>query len=210
MTRSTNLTTAFCLLLVLLGAPPLPAQARGGTREAMADAMAKMMEAMGLLDDAPSSAMPTDPMSMASPFGGSGWGPPAGGMPWGSPFQDPSRAFGMAEVMKQFSRNVPPPGSGMSPWRGSRLEGIWEGRGGELLIVQGNRFRIYAGNTSYVDGYLHIDGDRLALYNAAEKQAQPFKYAESDGRLVMRGKEGEIYLYRRLRLDGRAASPPEH
>lgn len=155
----------------------------GGSREAMADAMAKMMEAMGLFESGPSTG---------NPFGGPGWAPGfamPGGMPWGSPFQDPSSAFGMGEMMRQFSQGA------------RSLEGIWEGRDGELLIVQGNRFRIYSPGLQRVDGYIQVKGNRLALFNPADENARAFEYAESQGRLIMRGTEGEVYLYRRLRLD---------
>ncbi|MEA3275728.1 MAG: hypothetical protein U9Q81_10655 [Pseudomonadota bacterium] len=202
----------YWLLPLLLWIPLCGGEAQGGSREAMADAMAKMMETMGLLDSGPSggapAGMPLDPMSMGSPFGRSSWAPGfamPGGMPWGSPFQDPSRTFGMGEMMKQFSQNMPTPGAAEGgqpfPWMGSPLEGIWEGRNGELLIVQGNRFRIYSPNLRRVDGYIQVRADRLALYNPDEESARPFEYAESQGRLVMRGAEGETYLYRRLRLD---------
>jgi hypothetical protein len=54
-----------------------------------------------------------------------------------------------------------------------------------------------------VDGLVRIRGDRLALYNPADQSAQPFEFAESRGRLVMRDLAGQVYMYRRLRLDGR-------
>jgi hypothetical protein len=202
--------TIWALLLVLFVA--VSGETRGGTREAMADAMVRMMEAMGFLDSGPSAGFP----------GGSGWAPAfgsfamPGSIPWGSPYQDPSHAFGMGEAMKQFSRGMPPTGSGQPfPWMGGQLEGIWEGRGGELLIVQGNRFRIYAGNAAHVDGYVMVRSDRVALYNPIDANTQLYQYAESEGRLVLKDADGQLYLYRRLRLDNtdaRSAAPsnPDH
>jgi hypothetical protein len=172
----------------------------------MADAMSRMMEAMGLFDSGPTpgtgGSMPMDPMSMTGPWG-SAAGPWGSGMPWGGPFQDPSRAFQMGEMMNRFSRQMRAPGGTWSP---SRLEGVWEGRSGELLIVQGDRFRIYSPDVQRVDGLIQVREDRLALYNPLDEQAQPFQFAESEGRLVMRDLSGQVYLYRRLRLDGGA--PP--
>jgi hypothetical protein len=190
----------------------------------MANAMSRMMEAMGLFDSAPAGqrggGASMDPMSVMDPLGAAGLGSGLG-MPWGGPFQDPSRSFAMGEMMRQFSRQMPGAGSrggsagGWSPpWAISRLEGIWEGRNGELLVVQGSRFRIYSPHMQRVDGLIQIRDDRLALYNLRDERPQPFEFAESQGRLIMRDLQGQIYLYRRLRLDGGrmdapAKAPPE-
>jgi hypothetical protein len=199
---------AVLTLLLLLAMPLTIAQGQSGAREAMADAMAQMMEAMGMFNPSSGTSAPPYPM----------WMPGAGGagMPWGgSPFQDPSGAMSMGDnMMRKLYPNMPGVGSpGQSyPWMGAGLEGIWEGRDGELLIVQGKRFRIYSGAAAYVDGYLHTQGDKLAMYNTGDQQARAFEYAESDGRLVLRDPAGQIYLYRRLRLDavepGEAPSAP--
>ncbi|MCG6860574.1 MAG: hypothetical protein LJE70_04740 [Chromatiaceae bacterium] len=175
----------------------------------MADAMARMMEAMGLFDSAPVQqgfgGAPADPMAMMGPLGSSAWGP-ALGAPWDGPVRDPSRGFAMRDLMQQFARQMATAGDsrGDRPiaWTPSRLEGVWEGRSGELLIVQGNRFRIYSPAVQRVDGLMQIRGDRLALYNPLDQHAQAFEFAESQGRLILRDLAGQVYLYRRLRLDG--------
>jgi hypothetical protein len=176
----------------------LPAHA--GTREAMAEAMVRMMEAMGMFDPSAMGALP-----MGAPFGGSGWTPGLGmpgASPWGAPFQTPSDAFDKGgEMMKRFTEGMPMQGAGgsqMFPWSGSSLEGVWEGRNGELLIVQGDRFRIYPGHVGYVEGYLKLSGDRLAMYNPQDQAARPFEVARHEGRLVLRDEAGQLYLYRRL------------
>jgi hypothetical protein len=174
----------------------------------MADAMVRMMEAMGLFEPSAISSMP-----MGAPFAAPGMTPGFGGFgmpgaaPWTMPSQDPSGTMEKSrEMMKQFSERMGMPGdmtSGMFPWApGSGLEGIWEGRNGELLIVQGNRFRIYPGHAGYVEGYFQLSGDRLALYNPQDDNVRPFEFAESEGRLVLRDDTGSLYLYRRLRLGG--------
>ena len=78
------------------------------------------------------------------------------------------------------------------------LEGIWEGRNGELLIVQGNRFRIYPGTAAHVEGYLQTQNDQVVLYNPKEASRRPFDFAEFQGRLVLRDAQGNLYLYRKL------------
>jgi len=221
MTQAPALSRRFALAFLLWSAMGVVGcDVRAGPREAMADSMVKMMEAMGVFD---TSAMTSMPMGPAAALGPSAWNPGFGGFgmpgasPWSGAMQDPSGAMEKGgEMMKQFSNGMNMPegmGAGMFPWSpGTRLEGIWEGRNGELLIVRGNRFRIYPGNAGYVDGYLQLSGDRLAMYNPEDANIRPFEYAESDGRLVLRDDTGTLYLYQRLWLDkqrgaGSSASP---
>jgi hypothetical protein len=190
---------ALCLLLCLMVLPGA-GSAQLGTREIMADAMARMMEAMGLFD-----SVPRDPLSYGGLLGDVDLYA-APGSPWGGPANGPSRSSAMRDLMQQFAGRMlepgEPGGSWPSGWKPSRLEGVWEGRDGELLIVQGTRFRIYSRGMQRVDGLIQVRGERLALYNPLNENAQPFEFAESQGRLVMRDLAGQVYLYRRLLLDG--------
>jgi len=185
-------------LLLLLAIVSGSGATQPGTRETMADAMARMMEAMGLFDTAPA-----EPWSRRGRAGA--WGS-ALDTPWSGP-PNWSRTSPLRDLMRQFAREmVPPGGSGgerPSGWKPSRLEGAWEGRTGELLIVQGGRYRIYSPRMQRVDGLLQIRGDRLALYNPLDRRAQPFEFAEHQGRLILRDLAGNLYLYRRLRLNGK-------
>ena len=175
-------------------------------RAAMAEAMAKMMEAMGFLG-------PALPGSMPSPVPGvmPGMLPsPLTGMPGAT---DPKTLMdqGMEKggaALQQMTEGMKMPDTPASfmPWgTPSRLDGVWEGRNGELLIVQGNRFRIYPGASHYVDGYIQLQGDRLALYNPGNEHIRPFEFAESEGRLALRDPAGTLFLYRRLWLEQPAA-----
>ncbi len=183
----------------------LPAQAdNSGTRSAMADAMSRMMEAMGLFGSGAAAPGSMYGGGMPSPFGmpSSGMGMP--GMP-GMPGGSMGMPFGSGgQVWDQFSRSVP----GMSqmpqmPWSGSALEGPWEAAGGGLLLVQGPYYRLYAPNGAYVDGSLQITGDRLRMSNSQAGFDLAFEYAiDQEGRLAMRDQNGQAYLYRRLVLKG--------
>ncbi len=201
MTPIANLAMPLSRALLLCAIIGQPGNAIAGTREAMAEAMARMMETMGLLDPSPMTSMPS---------GASGWLPGLGGYgmpgaaPWGLPFQGAAGTMGKGgEMLEQLSKPMAGGTGGTGPfrWGGAPLEGIWEGRNGELLIVQGNRFRIYPGNAGYLDGYLQISGGRLAMYNPSDDSARPFEYAESEGRLVLRDASGQLLLYRRLWLN---------
>lgn len=189
-----------CVLPLLLWAPPSQSD-NSGTRSAMADAMSRMMEAMGLFGSGATNPGSMYGGGMPSPFGMPGTGMGMPGWPGGSmgmPFG------GGGQMWDQFSRSVP----GMSqmpqmPWSGSALEGPWEAAGGGLLLVQGPYYRLYAPNGGFVDGSIQVTGDRLRMANSQVGFDLAFEYAlDQEGRLVMRDENGQIYLYRRLVLNG--------
>jgi hypothetical protein len=210
MTRPVGLIKALVMafLLAMGITEALAEDASAAPRAAMADAMSRMMEAMGLFN-----APATPGLPMASPLSPLGGMPGGGiimpGMPgastWPATGGDPSGLMEKGgDMMKGFSEGLAKSGemAGIMPWSsGSKLDGVWEGRNGELLIVQGNRFRIYPGDRGYVDGYLQASGERLAMYNPKNAQISPFEFAESGGRLVLRDDAGALYLYRRLWLE---------
>jgi hypothetical protein len=195
------------MLPLLLGVGPAHAD-NSGTRSAMADAMSRMMEAMGLFGSGATAPGSMYGGGMPSPFGmpGSGMGMPgmpggAMGMPFGGSGQmDQAGRMGGA-MWDQFSRSVP--GMSQMPWSGASLEGPWEAAGGGLLLVQGPYYRLYAPNGGFVEGTLQATGDRLRLSNSRAGFDLEFEYAmDQEGRLAMRDQSGQVYLYRRLVLKG--------
>ncbi|EGV18643.1 hypothetical protein [Thiocapsa marina] len=206
MSTVVRISLACIAIWLSLAAPP----ALADTRSAMADAMVRMMEAMGLFGTA-GGAMSGGSPGVPNPMGMSGWPsgfgampgvPGAGTMPFpGSSQMDPTAQMGqMGQMLERFN-----PGSAMTgamPWTASPLEGIWEGSDDGLLIVQGGRYRIYAPFSGYIDGDMRITGDRVELTNRREGFSQEFEYALDQGRLVLRDRQGQIYLYRRLVLEG--------
>jgi hypothetical protein len=193
------------IVSVLLAAtvllPSALLHADSSARNAMADAMARMMEAMGFLGgDTPGGTMPMNPGNFSMPgmmpgmnqFGMN----PFLQQPWSSALTNPAQTFGMDQMMQQMPQ-VP----GMPGWQRTALDGIWEGRGGSLLIVQAQRFRLYSSQGGYIEGLIQQRGDRLALYDPQQDTVRPFEFAEHQGRLVLRDPEGQVYLYRRLWLD---------
>ena len=166
---------AWLLLALALAAPPAPAEETGG-REAMADAMSRMMSAMGLVgQSAAAAANPTAPL------------PPAGtAAPW-------AQAGAAGRRMLQEADRTVPAGS---------LDGLWEASGGGLLIVEGGHFRLYAPNGGYVDGDLQVSGARVQMQSRRAGFALDFEYALDQGRLALRDARGQVYLYRHLVLTG--------
>jgi len=199
---SKTLTLTLLCAVALGGPAPVAAQDGRGVREtmasAMANAMVRMMEAMGLFGGGSFGSWGGAPaIAGLIPQYGSMMGVP-GASPWGMPMQDPSQALGMGtDVMKQMYQGIPGAatgaGGGTAP-----LDGVWEGSGGDLLIVQGGRYRIYAPQDQYIDGLLQQQSSRVALYNVQDGHTQVFEFATKDGRLALRDAGGQVYLYRRF------------
>lgn len=195
--------------ILALGSAAALADGGSAARDAMANAMAKMMEAMGFLDSNKGSPIPE-----SMPFNPGGFGMPGmtpgfgmGAMPWSTPaWSNPAQVFGMDQMMQQMPGAMQQmPGAGIVPdmpgWNATTVDGIWEGRDGGLLIVRGPRFRLYSPNSRHVDGLIQQRGDRIALYNPEDQVARPYEYAELQGRLILRDADGQVFLYRRLWLD---------
>lgn len=180
------------------------------SRQAMAEAMSRMMEAMGFLGSGSSTSNPMSGLGMPSPFGMPGLGLGMGsmpGMPFGGGQMDQYGQMGK-DWMDRFSQGLPPglpqglPGMAQMPWSGSSLEGVWEGASGGLLIVQGAFYRLYAPGGGYVDGRIEISGQQLRMWSPEAGFDLGFEYAQDQGRMALRDQGGQLYLYRRLVLDG--------
>jgi hypothetical protein len=205
-----------CAMLTLVGTPA--ASDSGEARAAMADAMSRMMEAMGFLGSGAESARSMASGQMPGLSGMPGWGMPGSmGMPgWpgmSAPFGsgDPmSQAGRMGEaLMEQMPQGIPgmPPGAAMPqmpsmPWSGGLLQGVWEGASGGVLIVQGPYYRLYSPTGGFIDGRLELRSGELRLYNPSAGFDRRFDYALDQGRMALRDEGGQVYLYRQLVLDG--------
>lgn len=168
-------------LFLLMSALVVP-QGRAGTGvEAMASAMARMMDAMGMFGDAGRGGTPLPGLSAPSAL------PPVGAAELG-------RMFG--QMPDTLQRMLPPMAGGGA----TALEGVWEGRDGGLLIVLGHRFRVQSAQGGYVDGLIQQRGERIAMYDPVGDSVRAYEFAEQEGRLVLRDGAGNVYLYRRLWL----------
>lgn len=158
------------VLAVALAIVPFRCSAAEAAADAMARAMARMMEAMGLFGDGGGNLAPALP------------------------------ADGSAGALGRMMGDAPAALRQMLPGGATALEGIWEGRDGGLLIVQGHRFRVQSAQGGYVEGLFQQRGDRIAMYDPGSDSVRPYEFAEQDGRLVLRDPAGSVYLYRRLWL----------
>ena len=191
----------FTIVLVVMLALAVPPGARAAASDAasvMAEAMARMMDAMGLFGANDGPGMPPMP-SMMPGMGSFGYGDmPWSQMPGYGAFGDPIKAFGMPGIAQQM------PWSTNWPWVGAAsntLDGIWEGRDGGLLIVRGQRFRLQAAQGGHIEGLIQRRGDLIALYEPGSESVRAYEVAMQQGRMVLRDDVGNTYLYRRLWLD---------
>lgn len=171
MVRSRSGLAGLVLVMALFGGAVMAGE-DAINRQAMADAMSRMMESMGLF--------------------GAGTGAANGSMTGTS-----GDSWGRAgEAGRQMME-----GLGKDQQAG-RLDGMWEAAGGGLLIVQGGNYRLYAPNGAYADGVIHLSAQRVQMVSRRAGFTLDLEYAFDQGRLAMRDTRGRVYLYRRLVLNG--------
>jgi len=183
-----RVTSILFVTLLLANGVAIQADDANRNRAAMADAMTRMMDAMGFLGD---NATPPS----------TGWWAAPGGGPMMPSLGNPMPYYGMDQMLERLPQGTPLPGAGETPpWQVGPLEGLWESPNDGLLIVQGNRYRLYQPCAGHVDGTLQVSADRLLLRNRTQGIEHRFEIALQGGRLALRSDNGQIYLYRRLRL----------
>lgn len=183
-------TTVLCVL------SPQPAVAQQTPAQAMAYAIARMMESMGFTGTAGQGTVP--PLSApADPTGMSSWPSSLGQIPQ-SFTTLPDRAANQVGSMADSAW-------GAMPGSASSLAGVWEDNQGGLLIVQGGFYRLYSACRGYIEGEIRVQTDRVELSNRAENFTQTFEFALDQGRLALRDQNGQLYLYRRLILSPNTA-----
>ncbi len=157
---------------ILLALSPSPtALAHQTLAEAMAQAIARMMESMGL-NVTQNPVPPSVPLSPWPPGQAMPSAPNAAWQAWQGGFAVPTTV----------------------------LEGTWEDNQGGLLIVQGGFYRLYAPCRGSLDGDIRVVGNRVELTNRQQGFSQSFEFALDQGRLALRDQNGQIYVYRRLVL----------
>lgn len=169
--------------------------------QAMAYAIARMMEAMGFAN----TMINPSPLSMNSMT--------MTGLPSAFnalPNMHNSIAPAMAitgntplnQILQHFNQSWSNNGrSNAASASTNLLEGVWEDNQGGLLIVQRNHYRIYSPCNGFIDGDILVSVDRVALTNRRENFTQTFEFALDQGRLVLRHLNGDVFLYRLLILD---------
>ncbi len=206
-----NKTVRILLLLQLLGlcsVPGLPQAASSAASSLMSQAMLSMMDAMGNLAQDYNrnkswSSGGYPPFNSWQGMNYAPWGMsamPGAGMPGQQQIQGvitqapaillsgQQAAQGM--LTSPMQQTLAPPQSSM--------DGIWQGPGGEIVLVMYGHFRIYANADNYRDGRYAVRDNWLVMYDPETGTEKAFEYALSEGRLVLRGEEGHLLLFRQL------------
>jgi hypothetical protein len=177
------------LTLMFGGLSLQPVAAQQTAAEAMAHAIARMMESMGFTANVDQGLGP--PLPLSAP----------GQMP-GALATRPDQAIPQAGAMADSAwRAMQGASGGAMPWSGMSLEGLWEDNQGGLLIVQGGFYRLYSACRGYIEGEIRVQSDRVELSNRTENFTQSFEFALDQGRLALRDPNGQLYVYRRLILN---------
>ncbi|MDJ0807158.1 MAG: hypothetical protein QNJ78_10035 [Gammaproteobacteria bacterium] len=190
------------LLLIVISSYSPPQTANSAASVLMSQAMLSMMDAMGNLahdykrNKGWSSGYPTPPYGSWQGMDYSPWalyGQSGGGIPGQSQLMGPiNQAPG---VMQGITGNIQPPH--LAPPQ-TPLDGIWQGQGGEMVLVMYGHFRIYASADAYRDGRYTVGEERITLYDPQTGAQRSYEYALSEGRLVFRDREGRLLLFRQL------------
>jgi len=75
------------------------------------------------------------------------------------------------------------------------LDGSWQGSANDVLIIRGDKFRLYVNPKQFRDGYISVNGNQLTMILPSEKTQKVFEFAEFNGQLALRSQQGIIIRY---------------
>lgn len=160
------------LFFSLLLSLPLTSQADG--RTAMLDAMQAMVDTM-------------------ANFVGAGRGSGIGH--WSNSFS----GLGDDSDLAILYRSIPGAEPRSSLSRTQLLDGIWQGRQGDVLMIKDGNARLLGYNHAVSEeADISLQPTRLVLRSISTGIERSYDYAYRDGRLALRDANGNILLYRRL------------
>ena len=93
---------------------------------------------------------------------------------------------------------IPVPKMPLQPRPAPPLNGIWQGRSGEILMIRDGHFRIYVSRDRYRQGKLRIRGKTLYMRDPRTNTTNEYEFAIQKGRMALRDAEGRLLLYRRI------------
>jgi hypothetical protein len=192
------------LIPLLFFALPV-SQAARSPATIMSKAMIAMMDTMGELAHRFKNDTEWDFDISSSPSGnrygwnGSPWGNPGRGYPGYMPLQ---QGFYPYNYSTPGFDGLPMPGPALQPQppttNKSVLDGIWIGRGGEIVLVMYGHFRIYANAEVYRDGRYRIVGNKLYMLDPETERVQAYNYTLDNGRMIMRSESGDFLYFKQL------------
>ena len=141
-------------------------------------------------------SMGTLPWAAATPWsqGSMPWS--QGRMPWSQGGMGP---MSYGQQMMPSLGGAATPYFNRNPAGRTALDGSWQGRSGEVLVINRGHFRVYLNRNDFREGQLLLSGnDKLSMLDPATGLSRQYQYAQHQGKLVLRDEKGELLLYRRL------------
>ncbi|MBW9263930.1 MAG: hypothetical protein K1563_05730 [Candidatus Thiodiazotropha sp. (ex. Lucinisca nassula)] len=202
--RTTIHSWIWLIPLLIMNLPD--SQAGTSPANIMSKAMIAMMDTMGELahrfkgDTDWDFDISSSPSGSWHNWGGSPWGKPGRGyypgysapIPGVGPYAYSAPGFDGLPMRGLAPRPKPP------TTRKSVLDGIWIGRGGEIVLVMYGHFRIYANAEVYRDGRYRIVGNKLLMLDPETELVQEYDYALDNGRMIMRSDSGDFLYFKQL------------
>ena len=78
------------------------------------------------------------------------------------------------------------------------LDGAWRGQQGEVLLIEGQRFRLHADRRRYLDGRLRRRGNIVGFLYPKRETALLYRYQISGDRLALQSRDRKIMVYQRV------------
>lgn len=210
-----NIRRSLKLLPALILLPSLSQAAGSAASSLMSQAMLSMMDAMGNLaqgynrDKNWRYGGGQQPFNNWQSMGSAPWAMyamPGGGIPGqqqlqGMMTQAPATALSGQQTLQGMVQQTPGSLTGtqqqyqdLSP---SSLDGIWQGQGGEIVLVMYGHFRIYANADHYRDGRYEVRDNWIVMQDPETGSERAYEFALDQGRLVLKSKDSML-LFRQL------------
>ena len=100
------------------------------------------------------------------------------------------------------------PGLGGQPWQqwpgpatapAATLDGIWELNSGGVVVIRGDRARLYLSRERYQDFVIAYDRQQFSWAPLRGGSASRYRYQIRDGRMILQDKDGNYLLLRKRR-----------
>ena len=116
---------------------------------------------------------------------------------------------GMPHDARYPSPQWNPPRQPMQPWvpgphnsfGQTNLNGIWQGHDGNILVIDGNRFRIHASEDQYLFGIFMTYGNRFIAYSPQSDITRQYQFEINGELLALQDEHGQIMVFQRLKQD---------
>ena len=99
-------------------------------------------------------------------------------------------------------RNMPGAEPRSAASRTPLLDGIWLERNGNAMMIRDGFIRLYASSYAHFeDAELTLTPPMMSIRSLDSDRVREFQYAYKSGRLILKGPDGNLLLYRRMDMD---------